>query len=295
MVSIGSILSGTFRFVGSNVRSILVWSGVLFLMTIGMMVLMRPFYQAQVALLQRADATPAAPPFGSFLLALLFVLIVSVVLLAGAFRAVFFPDQARLAYLRLGMDELRLLGCALILVIGFYLLMIVAGIVLGLAVLVGTTAFGASPTAGAIVIAGVSFVLSAWLVTRLSLALPMTLLERKIVIGPAWRLTRGHFWQLLGAYVVIFLVVMVAYAVIFLLRTGPSFTDLLHPRDQAAAARVATAQLAALSLTGRTLVIAAVTSVIGGFAYSLCAGVAGIATAQLTNRGSQQHLGQIFE
>lgn len=295
MVTVGSILSGTFRFIGANVRAILVWSAILLLMSIVMMVMMRPFYEAQIAMLQQTGGPPPTPQIGSFFLVMLLGLVVFVVLAAAAFRAVLFPEQRRFAYLRLGMDELRLLGCALVLLIGFYLAMLIVGVVAG--VLLGLVAamLGGSAFAAMVFIPLVMLVPCAWLMTRLALAGPLTILQRKIVIGPAWRLSRGHFWQLLGAYLVIMLMLFVVYAAFFLVRMGPAMTDMLHPTDQAAALRVASAQAAAYTLSLKNIVIALVTALILGFAHALYAGGIAVAAAQLVDRGGGQRLSEVFE
>ena len=295
MVTVGSILSGTFRFVGNNVRAILVWSAIIFVLNLVMMAMMRPLYETQIAMLQQAGAPPAMPAIGPFFLAMLVGLAVFVMLAAATFRAVLFPEQGRFAYLRLGMDELRLLGCALVLIICFYLIMIVVGVAMAMVLALVSATLGGSAVTGALLVGVPMLILSAWLTTRLALAGPLTILQRKIVIGPAWRLSRGHFWQLLGAYVVIVLILFAVYAVIFLIRMGPAMTDMFHPTDQAAALRVATAQTAAYTLSLVNVIIVLATSLIMGFAHALYAGGVAVATAQLVDRGGSQRLSDVFE
>jgi hypothetical protein len=61
-----------------------------------------------------------------------------------------------------------------------------------------------------------------WIGVRLSLAAPATFVRRKIAIADSWRLTRGHFWSLLGMIVlaiifwimVLLLIVVIGYAVV---------------------------------------------------------------------------------
>src|SRR5690606_32882261 len=43
----------------------------------------------------------------------------------------------------------------------------------------------------------------------LSLALPITVAERRIAIFDSWRLTRGHFWGLLGMAILAFILTVV--------------------------------------------------------------------------------------
>ena len=56
----------------------------------------------------------------------------------------------------------------------------------------------AVPTAGLI-----------WLAVRLSLAVPMTLDQGRIVIFESFKATRGRFWPLLGMSVIVFIMTMV--------------------------------------------------------------------------------------
>ena len=73
------------------------------------MALMQPVYSAQVAGLEGGVQAPSEGL--SFLNALL-TLLVYVVLWAAVIRAVLLPERGGPGYLRLGMDELRLLACA---------------------------------------------------------------------------------------------------------------------------------------------------------------------------------------
>ena len=294
MVTVGSILGAAFRFMGDNVRAILAWSGIIFLMSLVTMLIMRPFYAAQVAALQGGAATP--PNFGMFFLVLLLSLLVFVVLWAAVFRAVLFPRESRFAYLRLGMDELRLLGCVLVLLIAFYLIMTIGGIVLGLIGGLLAAAIGGLATVSAVVVVTVlgMVILGLWLGTRFSVAGPLTLLERKVIIGPAWRVTRGHFWPLLGAYVVIVLLLVIAYIPMIFAR-GVSFGTMFNPLGADAQLQAASVQAAMYTLSLKNVAISLVISVIGGFALALHAGAMAVAAAQLLNRRGQQELSEVFE
>ena len=290
MVTVGSILSGTFGFVRDNVRAILVWSGLFFLLSLALMTIMRPFYAGQLAAMQAGTAAP--PNFGPLLLMIVLLLVVMTVVWAAVFRAVLFPEQSRLAYLRLGMDELRLLGCVLVLLIAFYLLLLVSGIVMAI---LGAAIMGVGGAAGGVAAVGLAaVVLSLWLGTRFSLAGPLTILERKIIIGRSWRMTRGNFWRLLGAYLVIIVLLVVVYGGLSLLRT-PSLATMFQPSSLEAQQQLVAAQAEAFSFSLKNIVIAIATSIVGGFALALHAGVTAVATAQLVDRRGEQHLSEVFE
>ena len=294
MVTVGSILGATFRFMGDNVRAILVWSSIIFLMSLLTMLIMSPFYAAQVAALQGGAAAP--PNVGMLFIPIALSLLVGVVLWAAVFRAVLFPKESRFAYLRVGMDELRLLGCVLVLLIAFYLIIAICGIVLGLIVGLLGAAIGGMGAVSATIIASAlgMLILGLWLGTRFSVAGPLTLLERKVIIGPAWRATRGNFWPLLGAYIVIVLLLVVAYIPIMFAR-GVSFGTMFNPLGVDTQLQVANAQAEMYTLSLKNVAISLVIAVIGGFALALHAGAIGIAAAQLLNRRGHQQLSELFE
>jgi hypothetical protein len=65
-----------------------------------------------------------------------------------------------------------------------------------------------------------------WLEVRLSLAFPLTVMRGRIVIGEAWRASRGRFWTLFGAYIVIFLLMLVLWIAASLVTSGGYFAEL---------------------------------------------------------------------
>jgi len=294
MVTVGSIVSGTFRFVGDNLRSVLVWSGLLILFSLASAALMQPFYAQQLA--QAQTGAPPMPSFGMFGLVFPLVLVVFTVQFAAVFRAVLFPEQGRFAYLRLGMDEVRLLGTTLVLTIGGALAMAICFAVIGIVAGVLSVAAGAGAVAALTGLFGLAFLCAAiffWV--RLSLAGPLTILERKIAIGPAWRASRGNFWRLFGAYLVISLLIFVVYMVFGFIQMGPVMTDMLHPTDPAAHERVLAWQSANYGLSPRGLVFAVIGGILYGFATALQGGMVAVATAQLLDIRGGQTLGEVFE
>jgi hypothetical protein len=153
--------------------------------------------------------------------------VVFLVLVAASQRAVLQPEREGFAYLRLGMDELRLVGLGLFLFIVFYIGLLIAGIVLTL--LAGIVAVAAGPGA-MIPLVFVEIILilglSIWIEVRLSLAFPLTMLRGKIVIGESWRATKGRFWTLFGAFLLIFLILLVLWIAVMLVTSGSYFADL---------------------------------------------------------------------
>lgn len=282
MVTVGSILRGTFQFARSNIPAILVWGAVFLVTSLLMLTLMmRPIYEAQLVTLQAG--TNVMPSFGlGFWLAFPVMTILFLALWAAVFRAVLFPAESRFFYLRFGMDELRLLGLMLLLILAMIVLEVVG--VVGIILVAGLLSLLLGKAAGVAVgvVMGLAlFCFFIWVAIRILPAGPLTLLERKIMIAPAWRLSRGHFWRLFGAYLVITLVLIAVYFVLILVQMGPIMGDMLRPTDPDAARRVAEWHVAQLQLGVSLVVYSIVSSLIGSLSLALQAGMAAVATRDL--------------
>jgi hypothetical protein len=123
--------------------------------------------------------------------------------------------------LRIGADEWRLLLVGLIwfgLFIGLY----IGGIV---AVLVPMSIAAATGTGEGAMIGGVlAFVLAIaymifvfWLCARFSPAAALTVRDRKIQFGEAWRVTRGKAWTIVGSWIVLALIMSAVFFVFYLI------------------------------------------------------------------------------
>ncbi len=145
------------------------------------------------------DLTMLGQAYGAMMgLALPLSLLFSAVLATAVARSVIRPQDKRFGYLRLGRDELRVLGATLLVaVLMFFVTMggaLIIGLFAGLAA--GT---GASWLLIPAVLGGLALVAVAiWLAVRLSLVVPMTFAEEKIAIKESWAITKGRFWPLLG-------------------------------------------------------------------------------------------------
>ena len=157
----------------------------------------------------------------TYLVVLIGVLVLNAVLYAAMNRAVLKPDESRFGYLRLAADELRQLGLFAIFfglgIIAYAVLIIVSAVVI---VILGLATGGAGTAALGL---GLAILLPAvicaviFVAVRLSLASPMTFDTRRIDPMAAWRMTRGRFWPMLGAYAIGFvlsaLVVLLTLAI----------------------------------------------------------------------------------
>jgi hypothetical protein len=209
------------------------------------------------------------------------MMLVGLVLYSAAMRAVLRPGANSVGYIRLGMDELRLLGLLILFGIAGFVL------VFGFAILAGV--IGVSAAAGSqsswvafIVMSLIPLaVLSAmlFLVIRFSLAFPLTLHRGKIAIGEAWTLSRGRFWTLFGAALVISLLVFVLNTVVSLVTMGGYFFDVIaaagNPEATARAVEAQTQSFGQLSAT--TILYSLGSAITAGLWVTLAGG--SIATA----------------
>lgn len=131
------------------------------------------------------------------------------VLNAAIARSVLRPAERAFGYLRLGMDEIRVLVVTLVLSVVLTLLMMIPmGFV---AYMFWQASAGGGPAAALGGLLGVFAViaLAIWLMVRFSLAVPITVAERKFAFLDSWRATKGRFWPLLGMGLIAFLMSMV--------------------------------------------------------------------------------------
>lgn len=126
-------------------------------------------------------------------------LLVSVVLSAAVARGVIFPKAGgAFGYLRISMDEVRVAVVTLVIAILTGLISVVAFLGAGIAggVAVATLEGWGWLVTVLLMIAAVCFIV--WLAVRWSLAVPITIAEKRIALFDSFRMTKGRFWSLLG-------------------------------------------------------------------------------------------------
>lgn len=174
-------------------------------------------------------------------------------------RAVLRPQEKAFGYLRLGGDEVRVFVVYLALSV---LAMIAAVILFGLVgVLVGVIAAAAENLSALVAVIGFvgAFCLFIWLCVRFSLALPITVAEKRIAIFDSWSVTRGHFWGLLGmmilAFILSIVVQMLAWIVFLPLMflMGGRFADLAGADLQGADFMQVVTSLGPIAIVGALL------------------------------------------
>lgn len=130
----------------------------------------------------------------------LFGLIFQCMMAAAIYRLIFRHDDSRYGYLRLGLDELRLM--VLTVIFGVFAILLLAGVTLVASVIAGLASMGGTGVAVRVgaVAELVSIFVVAYVLVRLSLAPAATFAERRIRFFESWTLTHRQFWRLLGAY-----------------------------------------------------------------------------------------------
>lgn len=158
----------------------------------------------------------AAANAGAVLSLLVFGLggvMVQVVTITGLYRLLLRPADHGFLFLRLGRDELRVLGAMVLTALAVAPLVILGGLLLaGLARISNGLSLAAAPL---LVIAFYAVYL------RLKLAAPLAFAEGRINLLEAWRRTRGQTWRLLGMGVLLLcllgMIAIVIWVAVFVL------------------------------------------------------------------------------
>lgn len=198
-----------FRLTREHPRAVAAWAGLRLAFTLLMIFAMNAVAGPQFTAFMAAVAsgasmdelTRAAEPLLPTLTVLApFDLAVQAILAVACFRAVLQPQATARFYLGLGADELRMLGLN---VMGYaaLILALVSASVMGRGVsMIATAAGDAGPLISGAYFAAVVTTLC-YVAVRMSLAPALSVLEGRLALGSAWRLTAGRHWLLVGVYV----------------------------------------------------------------------------------------------
>lgn len=301
MTSVGSILGGAFGLVRREPLSILVW-GLLYVAAIGLLMLaMRPLFSVYAELFSQKLAAGGKAPIspeelqpymarmqsaaGIIFLSEIGVFALVMVLFTATQRAVLRPAERGFFFLRLGGDELRLIGLGLVLAVCLYVIMLVAMLLMMIPVLIIGVASGSRAAIASLILVEFALLTGAMIYAevRLSLAFPLTFLKRSFVVGEAWRLTKGRFWTLFGAYFVIGLVYTLLAVGLIGVAVAPFFLEL-----QQGAGTPEAIQLAAVhfmtsfaSLDARNIGLILGVALLGGLTLALFGGAMATAVRDL--------------
>jgi len=215
--SVGEAATAGFGVIVRKPLAVLAWGLLLMVATAAPMYLLLIFLRPDFALLMQmgvqdgASNDPNLLPrlirmqSGMMLFQLLFWLWstgVKAVICSAVFRAVLEPKDSRFAYLRLGPQEGWLTLLFLVeYVLAYIAVFIVALLGMVLVAIIGVGAGGNSVSAmfgTAIVVGLAALALFLWLALKLSMAAPMTFVDRQFRLFESWTFTKGHGWRLLG-------------------------------------------------------------------------------------------------
>ena len=235
-----------FRFIRRRPGVVAVWAGVFLLyeLVVTLLLIALPGKTLQAVNtfgeLNQSNPEAALKMLPGVSVVLLFHSIGYLALLAitytASYRALLTPSHRSPGYLRLGVDEFymgALIVVATALSAGYLFIVIFIG---GLLAAIGSVL---PPLMKALYFIAFGSALLFALVypfVRLSLAMPMTFMDRHVRLIESWKHTRGEFWPLLGAYllagVMMFLVLLAIWAIVavlallIILATGGEFTSL---------------------------------------------------------------------
>jgi hypothetical protein len=198
-----------FRVVRRNPMALIFWALFYAVFMVAIFAMMGPnliSFITATEQLEQSGATPSMEDFAPlfqmmglfFAILLPLSLVASAMIYAAVSRAVLRPGESALGYLRLGMDEVRVLVVSVVLFIVFMVVTAVASGIIG--AVIGMTIAADTPALWLLVVLLILAAIGAciWLAVRLSLAIPITMAERRIAIFDSFGFTKGRFWPLLG-------------------------------------------------------------------------------------------------
>ncbi len=192
-LNVGTLVGGGIVLLRRRPGAVLVWMLINLACLAGLELMSRQIW--------RTDPSGETGGFSYFLVALVLALMLPV-LFTAALRAMLRPREVEFASLDVGMDELRVIGLGLLVSI----IWSVAGGIVGFitAPLTFALSSGSEPGTGAavvmVVVALIRLLIPCLVLASISLAFPLVLIRRRILLDEAWRLSEGHVWPLFLAY-----------------------------------------------------------------------------------------------
>lgn len=214
MASVGSILGGAFGLLRERPVSVIIWA---LTYSVGSIILSLGLTFAMFGALMPdpQNAMQAGSMFGSMfglmLLVYLAILFLGAVVMTAVFRAMLRPEEGGFAFMRLGMDELRMFGLIILVIIAGFIAILIGELLLFLLIMIVSVVLGQGMITGAIsFLLGLSFFCAViWAYVRISLILPLSYYRGRITVDGAWALTKGRFWTLFGSYFLVALIFVI--------------------------------------------------------------------------------------
>ena len=215
-----------FRLVRRNPVALVGWTLLYLVYTLATLFAAGGMMRSMAAWVEQVEALEAGPPpsspealvpiMQSYMAAMSHMawaiplsLVIGAVLMAAIARAVLTPGTGGLGYMRLGMDEVRVFVVTLVIAI---LYAAATALALAAAFIIGGIAISVMEGWGALVmvlavLAAIAFMI--WLGVRWSLAVPITVDQKKFAFFDSFAVTKGRFWPLLGMACIAFVMVIV--------------------------------------------------------------------------------------
>ena len=216
-----------FRLVRRNPVVLVAWTALYGALNLAVLFAMGPVLEQLVDWQGQANALESSNPddlsavwalmadFGQIMAQMAWMIpalmVVEAMLLAAVARGVLKSRTGgTFGYLKLGMDEVRVLVVTFVLGLLMTLVAVGAVIAVTIVIMAARTA-GIGAWSGLVAVLGMIavVVLLIWLAVRLSLAVPITVAERRFAFFDSFSLTRGRFWPLLGMAIIAGVMVMV--------------------------------------------------------------------------------------
>jgi hypothetical protein len=223
-----------FRLLRREPMTFVTWAGVLIVVSLlsygGMYLAGMPAMMHQMSEVQPGDPQAAARLmsmmgsfFGVFFLVIPLVLLIYSVVVCGVYRAVLRPEEKGFARLRLGADEFRMILLWIVLgllgfvaAIAFVIVAAIVGAVVGMSLAAGGTGHGGG--AGVFLMIALIylgyFAFCIWFWVQFSMAAPMTFAERRLAIFESFQVVKGHFWSLVGCFLLTLVIALICILVL---------------------------------------------------------------------------------
>lgn len=254
-MTVGELLGGGFNVLKRRPKELVIWTVIQLVLSVALVAAIMPFMASTAAAQQQAiaggvpgDPVGAIPAgIGLFALAYLLMLVWFLMLFTAIVRGAAATGEDSFAWLRFGGDELRLIGLFLLYMVAsivvWLILALIFGVIFGLAASASVMAGTAVGIVGGILL----FCAIVWLGVRISLVGAVFVLEKSFAIRKGWQATKGHFWTLLLAYLVMTIAYIVLEVIIVLIMYPGYFSSFGGAADPAQALARQQAMMASLS------------------------------------------------
>ncbi len=289
-MTVGSLLEGGFRLIRERGGALLIWTLIQLVVTVATGFAMATLLRNSVDAVASGVSPDSAQLSYALLIFLLGLagLLVSTILYAAAQRAVLRPDEGGPGWLKLGMDEVRLFLLVLLYTVLFSLAFGILGAIMGAFTETGGTMLT--------IFSVLTIIAAAGLGTKVSLTFPLTLKRKAFAVTDGVNLTKGHFWTLFLAYVVIALGITV-FSVLIMVITQPEYISAIAEHgflsaEAEQASLVHYERLMAGTVDAPIIINWALTAIQGAMTYALYGGAAATAVQHLD--GAEEGLSETF-